>query len=600
MTPTGSPGPGIDGFRDGDFEKDDREPTVRGERLLLQQEGDQPGSVIQGERARRRPERVSAVIVLLGLFATALGVALALRTDRSNEERLLRVQTDQAATVLAAATTSFQEPLASALDVAASVLPRRRRAVFQERFARNVGDGKLFQVGALWRRTPGGLIQIATVGGQPILLPPSAAAERLARRAMSARTMAVAWTVVDGQIRITFALADPDSGFVLYAERTLPADRRAPVDSDSAFASLNYAIYLGDSTRAEDLAMTDVALSDLPLEGPTYSTTVPFGDDVLTLATRPRDHLGSDLGWQLPWLIGLGGPLVTVAALVLARQLLRSRERAESDTATITSLYRRVERLYGEQHELSVRLQKALLPRTLPAIPGFDVAATYVAGAQGIDIGGDWYSVVTFGDEKFAFVIGDVSGHGIDAVAEMARARFTIRAYLSDGDSPQAALEKCSRQFDITADGHMVTVLAGVGNWRTGDLTIASAGHPAPLLVEADGVSDFVNVRPAPPLGAGVAEFEATTVTLRPGSTLLCYTDGLIERRTEAIDAGFSRLARVAAALYPTASTLDHLLDALLNDMRDADRHDDIAVLAIRRNLHIAPSTRSVEPERIP
>ncbi len=102
------------------------------------------------------------------------------------------------------------------------------------------------------------------------------------------------------------------------------------------------------------------------------------------------------------------------------------------------------------------------------------------------------------GEDDFAFVVGDVSGHGIDAVAEMARARFTVRAYLVDGDSPQAALEKCSHQFDITTDGHMVTVVAGVGNRRTGELTVASAGRPAPLLVHADGSTEFPAVRRAP------------------------------------------------------------------------------------------------------
>lgn len=103
---------------------------------------------------RRRRDRVTATIVVIGLATTTLGVALAVRTDRSNEERLLQVQTDQAAAVLEAATTSIQEPLASALDVAASVLPRRRRMVFEERFSRNVGDGEVFEVGALWSRTP--------------------------------------------------------------------------------------------------------------------------------------------------------------------------------------------------------------------------------------------------------------------------------------------------------------------------------------------------------------------------------------------------------------------------------------------------------------
>lgn len=538
---------------------------------------------------RRRRDRVSAAIVVIGLLSTTLGVVAALRTDRSNEERLLEVQTNQAATVLAAATMSIQEPLASALDVAASVLPQRRRLVFEERFARNVGEGELFEVGALWHRTPQGLRQVATVGARPTVVPPSPQASRIVTRAMRSRTMAVGWTVVREQIRVTYALADPASGFVLYAERTLPRDRRAPVDTDSGFSGLHYAIYLGDSTDAASLAMTDVQPGQLPFDGLTHTRTVPFGDDVLTLVTSPRDHLGSDLSAQLPWFIGLGGPLATLLALLLTRHLLRSRERAEADTRTITSLYRRVEGLYDEQRELSVRLQRALLPRTLPQLPGFDVAATYVAGAQGIDIGGDWYSVVDAGGEEFAFVVGDVSGHGIDAVAEMARARFTIRAYLMDGDGPAAALEKCSRQFDIAVDGHMVTVLAGTGNWRTGQLTLASAGHPAPLSVSADGATRFLPVRTGPPLGAGVTAFEATTATLEPGTTLLCFTDGLVERRTEDIDAGFARLAEVAGARHSPSGPLEPFLDELLVQMRDPDRSDDIAVLALRRARELGP-----------
>lgn len=537
----------------------------------------------------RRRDRVTAAIVVIGLATTTLGVALAVRTDRSNEERLLQVQTDQAAAVLEAATTSIQEPLASALDVAASVLPRRRRMVFEERFSRNVGDGEVFEVGALWSRTPGGLRQVASVGARPGIAPPDPRADRLVKRAMRSRTTAVGWTMVGEQIRITFVLADPASGFVVYAERTLPRDPRAPVDTDSGFSGLHYAIYLGDSTDATDLAMTDVEPTHLPLDGPTYTTTVPFGDDVLTLVTSPRDHLGSDLGEQLPWLLGLAGPLATLLALLLTRHLLRSRERAEADTRTITSLYRRVEGLYDEQRELSVRLQRALLPRMLPQLPGFDIAATYVAGAQGIDIGGDWYSVVEAGGDEFAFVVGDVSGHGIDAVAEMARARFTIRAYLIDGDSPASALEKCAHQFDIAVDGHMATVLAGKGNWRTGELTIASAGHPAPLSVSADGAAVFLPVRTGPPLGTGIAAFETTVATLEPGSALLCFTDGLVERRTEDIDAGFARLAEAAAAHYSASGPLDPFLGELLVRMRDPDRSDDIAVLALRRTREAGP-----------
>ena len=153
-----------------------------------------------------------------------------------------------------------------------------------------------------------------------------------------------------------------------------------------------------------------------------------------------------------------------------------------------------------------MQLQRALLPQILPTIRDFEVASAYVAGAEGVDIGGDWYSVIGTDDDQFAFVVGDVSGRGLDAVAVMAHARFTLRAYLIDGDTPEVALEKCSHQFDITVDHHMTTALVGVGNARTGEIRVASAGHPLPLLISDDD-TQFVSIPVGPPLGTGPASY---------------------------------------------------------------------------------------------
>ena len=259
---------------------------------------------------------------------------------------------------------------------------------------------------------------------------------------------------------------------------------------------------------------------------------------------------------------------------------MRSRQRAESDTETITTLYQRVDSLYGEQREQFVGLQRALLPQVNPHIPGIEMASQYVAASKGVDIGGDWYSLVAIGDQQFAFVVGDVSGHGIDAVAEMARARFTLRAYLVDGDSPAEALEKCSRQFDVADDGHIVTALVGVGNWRTGEIAVASAGHPPPLLVSGTE-TDFVRVCAGPPLGTGSASYRPSTVTLDHGAALIAFTDGLVERRTEDIDTG---LRRLVAAVEPVAARpLGSLIAEVLETMRNDDSADDVAILALRR-----------------
>jgi serine phosphatase RsbU (regulator of sigma subunit) len=364
---------------------------------------------------------------------------------------------------------------------------------------------------------------------------------------------------------IGYALADPATGFVVYADRSIPADRRAPVDRDSAFAQLHYAIYLGPKATLSALSTTDVAPSTLPLRGTTSRMQVPFGDTVLTLVTSPRSHLGASLSRRLPLLLLLGGLLLTVISSSAGYQLTRRRQTVEA--------------MYGQQRELSERLQRALLPRSNPVIPNLDVATEYVAGTRGVDIGGDWYSIIGLDGEEFGFVVGDVSGRGVDAVATMARARFTIRAYLLDGHSPAEVLARCSRQFDISEDGHLTTAVVGLGNWRTGEVTVANAGHPAPLVLTSSGAR-FADTSPGWPLGTGETTYESTTVQVPPGGTLFCFTDGLVERRGEDIDAGMQRLATTVegAVVSSTGELVRHAVDQL----RTPDAADDIAVLAIR------------------
>jgi serine phosphatase RsbU (regulator of sigma subunit) len=508
---------------------------------------------------------------------------MAVRTDHETEQRLLETQSRQAASVLAAAVGDIHEPLISGLEVQANVLPERRRIVFVNGFSRHVGAEETFISASLWQTRATDVQEIAAVGVPPGRNPHSQAAKSFIRRASTADTSVVERVDVGKQLRIAYALGDPATGSVIYAERAIPADRRAPVDKNSAFADLDYAIYLGARTTTSNLTTTDVDSAHLPLTGTTFKTTVPFGDTVLTLVTRPRRHLGNDLNQRMPLYLLIAGLLATAATVTASGQILRSRNRAEADTKTITALYETVDTLYEEQRELAIGLQRALLPRVIPEIRGLEVAAEYAAGVKGIDIGGDWYSLIGIGDDRFAFVVGDVSGHGVDAVAEMARARFTLRAYLIDGNPPHIALEKCSRQFDIATDGHIVTVIAGVGNLRTGEITLANAGHPRPLFIDENGASVFVETTLGPPLGVGPTAYEAKTLTMPQNSILVCFTDGLIERRGEDIDTGLDRLMRTVMESEHTSESLKVFVSTLLTGMRDAEAADDIAVLALKR-----------------
>jgi len=527
-----------------------------------------------------QPAGLVAGICVLGVLLTVLATWAAVRADTNTEQRLLDTQTRQASAVLSTSILTIQQPMAAALQ-AESVLGRAEGpAAFTRIFAHQVDADGPFVSASLWHRDGDGFTRVATVGGPSGLDPRSAQTRQLLDQALAADTSVVRRLLVGDQSRIAYALADPDTGYVVYAERAIPADRRASVDRTSAFSGLHYAIYLGPSTDSASMTTTDVDPATLPLDGATSRASVPFGDTVLTLVTAPRGHLGSTLSQRLPWVLLIGGLLLTLASALVARQLSRSRHRAEKDTATITSLYERVDTLYGEQRALSVRLQEALLPRVNPGIPGIEISSEYVAGAQGVDIGGDWYSAIAVDEETFAFVVGDVSGNGVDAVAEMARARFTLRAYLFDGDGAATALAKCSRQFDIAADGHIITVLVGVGNWRTGEITVANAGHPLPLLTSDTGTA-FVPMPVGLPLGAGPCTYDSATFALPLGATLLAYTDGLVERRGEGIDTGMQRLVEVVQPLV--ARPLLSLVDSVVASMRDQDTADDIAVLALRR-----------------
>lgn len=537
------------------------------------------------DHERPRPRRgVVALICVTGLLATIIGAWAADRVHDGTEKRLLDTQTRQAAAVLASAVLVIEQPLRSALAGQASAGGDGAPAAFRRGMAgsvgtSSVGEGMTFSTASLWRAEGPRITRRAMIGGRPGVDPRGERMQRLLRRALDSDTFVVERIDVGDQTRIVYVVGDDTTGFVAYAERAIPKNRRTPYDRDSAFAQLHYALYVGQ-VSPENLAATDVDPAELPLDGTTATTTIPFGDTVLTIVAEPRDRLGSLLSQWLALIVLVGGALVTLVIAMAVRQLVVARVRAEDGADMVSALYEQVDTLYEEQRELSLRLQRALLPAVLPESPLLEVASEYVAAAHGIEIGGDWYSVVLVDDDHFGFVVGDVSGHGIDAVAVMARARFTLRAYLLDGNGPAEALEKCSRQFDIVTDDHMATVLVGVGDLRTGEVVLATAGHPAPVVGGPEGTS-LVEVAVGPPLGIGPSTYESTTLVLPPGAALIAYTDGLVERRAEHIDDGTARL--VAAVRRLDGMPLADLVPQLLDACRDPEAADDIAVLAMRR-----------------
>jgi hypothetical protein len=521
--------------------------------------------------------RLGIAVGVLGLALTALIAGTARVVDSSNERRLLRVQTGQAGALLSSSILGLQGPLTTALQIETAT--GGDTGQFARFMSAYVGPGRLFVSASLWQADGSSARAVMTLGQPAELVPASAAAQAFVTKAFHSSTFVVTSIPANAPHAVGYALANSTSPtHAIYAERAIPANRKVPVESDSAFSDLKFATYIGDTTSSSALATTDVSPNQLPLRGRTSRIVVPFGDTKLTLVAAPIGHLGGSLGANLPWIVLLAGTLLTVAAAYVAAQLAVRRRDAERNAETISGLYGDLDRLYAEQRTIAVTLQRALLPRRNPSVANLEIASRYVAGADGVDVGGDWYSLVQVDEQRFAFVVGDVSGRGVNAAAIMAQLRFTLRAYLLEGHGPGAALGMCSRQLDIAVDGHFATVLVGVGDLGSREITFANAGHLNPLVVSGDE-SSFVDTTVGLPIGIGPTTYVETTMVMPPRSTLLAFTDGLIERRGEDIDRGFQRLANAATDFD---ATLDGVLTSLLSTMAEDTARDDIAILAFR------------------
>jgi PAS domain S-box-containing protein len=235
---------------------------------------------------------------------------------------------------------------------------------------------------------------------------------------------------------------------------------------------------------------------------------------------------------------------------------------------------------YDQERRLAETLQRSLLPDALPDVPGMAFCARYLPGSE-VDVGGDWYDVIPLHDGKYGVAIGDVAGHGVHAATVMGQLRHALRAFAADGYEPAAALQRLNRFVFDQGPADMATLCYGVLNPRRGTLDYAAAGHPPPLLIPADGAPRFAEGLPAPPIGADPHSwYTSTELRLDPGTTLLFFTDGLVERRGESLDVGLARLADHATFTSPV---LDEACDDLLLRLLEGERpSDDVALLSFR------------------
>ena len=236
----------------------------------------------------------------------------------------------------------------------------------------------------------------------------------------------------------------------------------------------------------------------------------------------------------------------------------------------------------ARDHTVAETLQRSVLPDSLPTIPGLDLAVRYLPGTAGVDVGGDWYDAFPLDGGRVGLVIGDVVGHNIGSASVMGQMRQLLRAYAVDAMQPADVLQRTARAQARLLPDALATVVYALLDPATGELSYANAGHPPPVWASASGQIGYLDDTSGVMLGVpGEAEFTVGRRTLDPGTSLLFYTDGLIEDRRRDITDGLSALAGVMgqAPSLSAEKTCATVKAALLGD---TPRADDVCLLAVR------------------
>ena len=236
--------------------------------------------------------------------------------------------------------------------------------------------------------------------------------------------------------------------------------------------------------------------------------------------------------------------------------------------------------LHSELREVADRLQEAVRPAALPQPEGWQLGATYSSAGRA-SVGGDFYDVIPLRDGRVALAVGDVMGRGVTAAAAMSQIRAALRALVAVDPDPRTVMTRLDLLYERFPSDQLVTLVYALADPDLDQLVMSCAGHPAPIVMHADGTADFVQAADGTILGVGAVSRRSVSVPFLPGDTILMYTDGLFERRDEEPQVSEDRLLETYRAMRPEPTADD--LEQLVAQMRDPSRDDDVAVLAARR-----------------
>ncbi|MEU6196340.1 SpoIIE family protein phosphatase [Streptomyces sp. NPDC047061] len=405
------------------------------------------------------------------------------------------------------------------------------------------------------------------------------------------------------------------------------AELAVPRFADYATIDLYDAVLKGEEPKPGD-ALRRVAFAGIRKDAPLY----PVGERFQFVASSPQGRsletgesvveprLRDSPGWRSQDVELTGRilefgihSLITVplraGSLVLGlANFCRSEKPAPFDTEELALAEELVARAavsidnarrYTREHSMAVTLQRSLLPRSLPAQSALDIAYRYLPAQSGV--GGDWFDVLPLSGARVALVVGDVVGHGLHAAATMGRLRTAVHNFTALDLPPDELMglldELVSRidqdetpadDADTAATITGATCLYAIYDPASRRCTVARAGHPPPALMRPDGGVEFPDVPAGPPLGVGGLPFETAELELPEGSSLVLYTDGLVEDRQRDIDEGLELLA--GALESAVGATPDDTCAAVLERL-PARPSDDVALIVAR--------TRALGADRI-
>jgi serine phosphatase RsbU (regulator of sigma subunit) len=241
-------------------------------------------------------------------------------------------------------------------------------------------------------------------------------------------------------------------------------------------------------------------------------------------------------------------------------------------------------RLYQQQKEFADTMQRSLLPRSRPSVAGLEVGEVYESASR-VDVGGDVYDFLTLDDGRLAVVLGDVTGHGVEATADMAMAKFVFRSLAREHPEPGDFLASTN---DIVcgeiAAGKFITMSYVVVDGARGTVACANAGHPSPRLLLPDGTVRGLEAQGLV-LGIDTGQaYEEVRAELPPDAALVLYTDGVVEARQSRELYGVERLdALLAERCDLPARALAHAVTEDARRFAGGELSDDLAVVVIRR-----------------